>query len=197
MNKRSHKNFIAHLALFLSLSINSAFAYIIGVDVSHATIRPSMPTIAQEGNWRYGFIFGDETLNDYDLFKLKTYLNLSAGPRYSGTNGFREKMFNISINTDLIYDFIENDTNKFGFFVGLGVGYTQNTFSTNSLQKTEVNGFDLGLNAGLRAKFQEAALELWTQTGLIDPSVSFAGIDYKIKRSYSLGLRCILYLPGH
>lgn len=190
------KKLIVNLALLLSLGANLSLAEdtgaFIGGDLGYGAIRPSsIPGISQEGNWRYGLVAGYKEFIDGQS-GYRVYANITSGPKYSGANNFREEMFNMGVNADVLHNFMDNGIVEYGFFLGLGVGYTQNSFSTALLGNTETNGFDLGFNAGFRANYaSNHGLELWTRFGLIDPAQSSGGISYKMKRPYSLGLRYI------
>ncbi|TQR60976.1 outer membrane beta-barrel protein [Campylobacter troglodytis] len=105
---------------------------------------------------------------------------------------------NIYANFDSIYNFASSPTADLGVFAGIYLGYANHSSKAdpNDPEDTEksTNGFDAGINLGLRASIASAhGIELFGRIGLMeqtkDLGVAPDVATIKLKQPYAIGLR--------
>ena len=117
----------------------------------------------------------------------------------------RVKSYNIAANADTLYNFMSGNDLDFGAFLGLSLGYANHKMKMQPQGATEEppvikpNGFDLGINFGLRANIaQNHGIELYSRFALLQQKeerkevFDFGGYEsasYKIQQAYQIGLR--------
>ena len=144
------------------------------------TAEPREHTISKS---YYGFIGG-----------YKQFFTPAFGARYYAVAEFNYTKINA--NADALYNFLSNDALDFGAFAGLSLGYVD--------YSGIVSGFDMGINAGLRAVIaQKHSIELYSRFSTIEqekteellgydvPGLGYASSEMitKLKQPYQIGLR--------
>ena len=105
----------------------------------------------------------------------KQFFTPEFGARYYGVIDFGTKYkkdsakvstTNISANADALYNFISKDDLTFGAFGGLSLGYASH--KADGGNDAKINGFDLGINLGVRAVVKEKhGIEFYTRFGVL------------------------------
>lgn len=136
----------------------------------------------------YGLVGGyKHFLNDNIGFR--GYINLT----HAGDFSIKDKTSNaevgtvssdhIGLNADVLYNFLTQDQFDLGVYAGLNLSYAFNTFKTpadeyNPATKEKLNGFDMGINFGLRSTIAtNHSIELWSKFNLIGPKKEEQGQD--------------------
>ena len=140
---------------------------------------------------RYGLVAGYKQFFT-PAFGVRYYALLDFG-QYEDDNGVAEPTYNFNVNADALYNFLSNDALDFGAFAGLSLGYA-------NYYDSEVSGFDLGLNFGLRANIAaNHGVELYSRFGLFQQEKDiYYPFEFtaKFKQPYQVGLRYTFLFKG-
>lgn len=150
--------------------------------------------------FRYGFVLGYKTFFN-PQFDIRYYAAVDLGTDYekdlTDTDGDKATLkinsYNITANADVLYNFISDRDLDFGGFVGLGLGYANHKIKVESVGGTLIEsvggnaektleGFDLGINLGLRANIAyNHSIELYSRFSILPQ-------EEEIERTYPGGL---------
>ncbi|TQR22590.1 outer membrane beta-barrel protein [Campylobacter sp. MIT 97-5078] len=138
--------------------------------------------------FRYGLVGGYKYFLDENL-GFRGYANLTFGTKATkGSNNPQLERFDLGVNADVLYNFLRSGDLEYGAFGGLSLDYANNKFKVKNYGDAKANGFDLGINLGLRMNYtQTHGFELWSRFGLVGPK--FDEGDGKVKQPYAVGLR--------
>ena len=131
---------------------------------------------------RYGFLAGYKQFFT-EKFGLRYYGVVDYGADFKIDNAFygdgmviksspKISALNLSANVDALYNFISNDSLKFGAFGGLSLAYASYKAKNALIDTTpssepafkdfKLSGFDMGVNVGVRAQIvQKHGVELY------------------------------------
>lgn len=172
-------------------------------------------------NNKYGFLAGYKQfftpqfgLRYYAVFNVGKYEYSGYGYKIKEPNpphmGFLRTKFihkikeqHLSINVDVLYNFITNELLDFGVFGGVSLAYVIYKYDMNKdlnekymaeeyMQIDAMKDFDMGLNLGLRANFiKRHSIELYSRFALMKQRETYAVVvkpahsyDYRAEEHY-------------
>ncbi|NDJ27194.1 hypothetical protein DMB95_03915 [Campylobacter sp. MIT 12-8780] len=202
------KKVLTSFALVSALASSAALAEqsgaFVGIDGGYASHKAK---ITGEGSdsasgfkgFRYGLVGGYKYFLD-DNLGFRGYVNLTTGTKNTtGDTGpslstGQITRFDIGINADVLYNFLQSGDFEYGAFGGLSLDYASNKYKHKELS-VKPKGIDFGINLGLRMNYtQTHGFELWSRFGLNDTKKSVtwedgSSDDLKIRQPYAVGLR--------
>ena len=168
---------------------------------------------------RYGFLAGYKQFFT-EKFGLRYYGVVDYGADFKIDNAFygdgmviksspKISALNLSANVDALYNFISNDSLKFGAFGGLSLAYASYKAKNALIDTTpssepafkdfKLSGFDMGVNVGVRAQIvQKHGVELYgrfafmenkKEETLFEVGDTKAIQTFKAAQPYQVGLR--------
>ena len=168
---------------------------------------------------RYGFLAGYKQFFT-EKFGLSYYGVVDYGADFKIDNAFygdgmviksspKISALNLSANVDALYNFISNDSLKFGAFGGLSLAYASYKAKNALIDTTpssepafkdfKLSGFDMGVNVGVRAQIvQKHGVELYgrfafmenkKEETLFEVGDTKAIQTFKAAQPYQVGLR--------
>ena len=113
-------------------------------------------------------------------------LGEDLGLRYYGAGDLGDYTTNINANVDVLYSFFKNESVELRGFGGGWLGYASHD--------SDVSGFDLGINLGVRAVFAEKhGAELYGHFGFLTQDKEYSSwygtSTLKLSQPYQIGLR--------
>ncbi|TKX29682.1 hypothetical protein CQA38_02620 [Campylobacter sp. MIT 12-5580] len=184
------KKVLTSFALVSALASSAALAEqsgaFVGIDGGYASHKAGSES--GYNGFRYGLVGGYKYFLD-DNLGFRGYANLTFGTKATkGSNNPQLDRFDIGVNADVLYNFLQSGDLEYGAFGGLSLDYANNKFKIKNYGDEKANGFDLGINLGLRMNYtQTHGFELWSRFGLVGPK--FDDGDEKVKQPYAVGLR--------
>lgn len=188
---------IAASTLMTNLAFAEESGVFAGFNVGYGAAKPS--GLAAGGNYtgfRYGLIGGYKEILSSNM-GMRYYATLDFGTDYSKGDGNPDiSSINFYLNGDALFNFAQDNSMEYGAFVGLALGYINHTISggvgVKHVGKTKPDGFDLGINVGLRAQsYSHHSLELYSRFGLLNQEATAAGFTYEVSQPYQVGVRYI------
>ena len=154
-------------------------------------------------NLRYGLVGGYKWFFTQSV-GLRAYVSVNNGANYmqSVAAGNQFNSLFVNANVDFLNTFYNNEQVSAGWFAGVSLGagihsggvVKQNTAAFNNL--SNISGFDLGINLGLRTLFgKHHGIEFFTRFGVVGASATgemSAGatkVDMSTNQIYSTGVR--------
>ena len=167
---------------------------LLGFNVGYGAANPTGYTLASGNHtgFRYGLIGGYKEILSSNM-GMRYYATLDFGTKYSKGDGNPDiKTINFYLNGDALFNFALDNSMEYGAFVGLALGYINHTISGGGVGESKPDGFDLGINLGLRAQsYANHSLEIYSRFGLLNQEATAAGFTYKVKQPYQVGVRYI------
>ena len=192
------KKTLTSVALAAAMATSSLVAedsgFFGGVNLGYGAAKPSGVGISG-GNYtgfRYGLLGGYKEILSSNV-GMRYYATLDFGGKYTNGSGNPEiRSINAYANGDALFNFAHDDAMEYGAFVGLALGYVHHRISGGGVGKTKPDGFDLGVNVGLRAQsFNHHSLEIYSRFGLLNQDVTALGYTFKVSQPYQVGVRYI------
>lgn len=181
-------------ALMTSAALAEESGALLGFNVGYGAAKPTgTPTTGNYTGFRYGLIGGYKEILSSNM-GMRYYATLDFGTKYSKGDGNPDiKSINFYLNGDALFNFALDNSMEYGAFVGLALGYINHTISSfGSVGESKPNGFDLGINLGLRAQsYSNHSLEIYSRFGLLNQDVTAAGYTFKVSQPYQVGVRYI------
>ncbi len=155
------------------------------------------------GNLRYGLVGGYKWFFSENI-GLRAYVALNNGANYLQTADARSgNQFNslfVNANVDFLNTFYNSEQVSAGWFAGLSLGAGIHSSGavkivTQSSNLSNVSGFDLGINLGLRTLFgKHHGIEFFTRFGVIGASAraeypNNSKTDMSTNQIYNAGIR--------
>ncbi|TKX29621.1 hypothetical protein CQA38_02270 [Campylobacter sp. MIT 12-5580] len=192
------KKVLTSFALVSALASSAALAEqsgaFVGIDGGYASLTVKNPN--NEGNekmsgfngFRYGLVGGYKYFLD-DNLGFRGYARFTHGTKNTkGSNNPQLQRYDLGVNADVLYNFLQSGDLEYGAFGGLSLDYANNKMIQKNSEDGDgkVSGFDLGINLGLRMNYtQTHGFELWSRFGVVGPKKD----DVKVTQPYSVGLR--------
>ena len=166
---------------------NAAF---VGAQFGFGGLKVKSGESESYSGYRYGILAGCKQFFSQS-FGARYYGVIDLGSKYTkGSNSTQIVTYNYSANADALYNFASTGDVEYGAFGGLSLGYANHTGKNKGQPDEKINGFDLGINLGLRLSYTNAhGFELYSRFGLLDQKKSINGGDVKLKQPYQVGLR--------
>lgn len=164
-----------------------------GLNVGYGAAKPTgTPTGGSYTGFRYGLIGGYKEALSSNI-GMRYYATLDFGTKYSKGDGNPDiKTTNFYLNGDALFNFAQDNSMEYGAFLGLALGYINHTISGSGVGKSKPDGFDLGINLGLRVQtYSNQGLELYSRFGLLNQEATAAGYTFKVSQPYQVGVRYI------
>ena len=178
----------------------------VGVDLGLASLTKMESDLQNTyalGNLRYGLVGGYKWFFTQSV-GLRAYVSVNNGANYmqSVAAGNQFNSLFVNANVDFLNTFYNNEQVSAGWFAGVSLGagihsggvVKQNTAAFNNL--SNISGFDLGINLGLRTLFgKHHGIEFFTRFGVVGASATgemSAGatkVDMSTNQIYSTGVR--------
>ncbi|HIV49182.1 MAG TPA: outer membrane protein [Candidatus Helicobacter avicola] len=201
-------------ALALALSTSALVAEesggFVGVDLGLASLtKMTMIPVGQDvglsinslGNLRYGLVGGYKWFFTQSV-GLRAYVAVNNGASYGGAGQFNSLFVNA--NVDFLNTFYNSEQVSAGWFAGVSLGagihsggivsqYTGTNGMFSNL--SNISGFDLGINLGLRTLFgKHHGVEFFTRFGALGASATgenggVAIADLNTNQIYNAGIR--------
>lgn len=191
------KKVLTSVALASALMTNAAVAEesgaLLGFNVGYGAAKPTGAGIGGTyTGFRYGFLGGYKEILSSNI-GMRYYATLDFGTKYSKGDGNPDiKTINFYLNGDALFNFALDNSMEYGAFIGLALGYINHTISGGGLGESKPNGFDLGINLGLRAQsYANHSLEIYSRFGLLNQDVTAMGYTFKVSQPYQVGVRYI------
>lgn len=179
-------------ALMMSASFAEESGAFAGLNVGYGAAKPTgLNTGGNYTGFRYGLIAGYKEILNSNI-GMRYYATLDFGTDYSKGDGNPDiSTINFYLNGDALFNFAQDNSMEYGAFLGLALGYINHTISDN-VGESKPDGFDLGINLGLRAQsYSNHSLELYSRFGLLNQEATAAGLTYKVTQPYQVGVRYI------
>lgn len=173
-------------------------------DTNDASNNESFSNSHSANGFRYGFLAGYKQFFTPE-FGARYYASVDLGANYKkDIKEYGEKYtlkvssYNITANADALYNFVSSSDLDFGAFLGLSLGYANHKLKVEGDNDIKANGFDLGINFGLRTNIaQNHGIELYSRFGVLQQKKEIKdtwddGSDtstYKFQQPYQVGLR--------
>lgn len=180
-------------ALMTSSALAEESGALLGFNVGYGAASPSgVPTSGNYTGFRYGILGGYKEILSSNI-GMRYYATLDFGTKYSKGDGNPDiKTINFYLNGDALFNFALDNSMEYGAFIGLAVGYINHTISGGGIGDSKPDGFDLGINLGLRAQsYANHSLEIYSRFGLLNQEVTAAGYTFKVSQPYQVGVRYI------
>lgn len=184
-------------ALMMSTSFAEESGAFAGLNVGYGAAKPTgLHTGGNYTGFRYGLIAGYKEILSSNI-GMRYYATLDFGTDYSKGDGNPDiSTINFYLNGDALFNFAQDNSMEYGAFLGLALGYINHTISGGTapynVGKSKPDGFDLGINLGLRAQsYSNHSLELYSRFGLLNQEATAAGFTYKVTQPYQVGVRYI------
>lgn len=180
-------------ALMASSALAEESGALLGFNVGYGAASPSgVPTTGNYTGFRYGILGGYKEILSSNI-GMRYYATLDFGTKYSKGDGNPDiKTINFYLNGDALFNFALDNSMEYGAFIGLAVGYINHTISGGGIGDSKPDGFDLGINLGLRAQsYANHSLEIYSRFGLLNQEVTAAGYTFKVSQPYQVGVRYI------
>ena len=200
------KKTLTSVALAAAMATSSLVAedsgFFGGVNLGYGAAKPSgtntKNSISIVGDnytgFRYGLLGGYKEILSSNV-GMRYYATLDFGGNYTNGSGNGKpevRTINLYANGDALFNFAHDDAMEYGAFVGLALGYVHHKISGGGVDNTKLNGFDLGVNVGLRAQsFNHHSLEIYSRFGLLNQDTTASGDTYKVSQPYQVGVRYI------
>lgn len=182
----------------------------VGVDLGLASLSKmtqegdggSMSAYAQ-GSLRYGLMGGYKWFFTQNV-GLRAYVALNNGTNYmqDPLYGIQFNSLFVNVNVDFLNTFYTSEQVSAGWFAGLSLGAgihtggIVKTFTDATDNLSNVSGFDMGINLGLRTLFgKHHGLEFFTRFGVVGASATaeYNGglfkVDMSTNQIYNAGIR--------
>lgn len=179
-------------ALMMSASFAEESGAFAGLNVGYGAAKPTgLNTGGNYTGFRYGLIAGYKEILSSNI-GMRYYATLDFGTDYSKGDGNPDiSTINFYLNGDALFNFAQDNSMEYGAFLGLALGYINHTISDN-IGESKPDGFDLGINLGLRAQsYSNHSLELYSRFGLLNQEATAAGLTHKVTQPYQVGVRYI------
>ncbi|WP_185900170.1 outer membrane beta-barrel protein [Campylobacter sp. MIT 99-7217] len=194
------KKIASSVILASSLLSCTAFAeeagFFIGANTAYGSIKAG--DTSGFNAYRFGLVGGYKQFFTEE-FGARYYLNLDTGTKYTkGSNNSQIQRFDLGLNVDALYNFLQSNDLEYGVFGGLSLDYAMNEEKLKRIDGPDGQGLDLGINFGLRLNYaQKHGVELFSRFGLTgvklgkpDDSTQISPYsDEKIQTPYAVGLR--------
>ena len=190
------KKIMTSVALASILATSSLVAeesgFFAGLNVGYGAATPSGTGVSGGSytGFRYGLLGGYKEILSSNI-GMRYYATLDFGTKYSnGSNNPDISTINLYANGDALFNFAQDNAMEYGAFVGLALGYINHRISGGGLGESKPDGFDLGVNVGLRVQsFNHHGLEIYSRFGLLNQDVTAAGYTYEVSQPWQVGIR--------
>lgn len=189
------KKLILSAALLASAAMAENSGVFLGANIGYGAANVSA-TGASKSNYtgfRYGILGGYKEILS-DRMGMRYYATLDYGTKYTRGSGNPDiRSLNIYANGDALFNFAQDNAMEYGAFVGIALGYNHHTVSSyGGYGESKPDGFDLGINLGLRAQSSaNHSLEIYSRFGLLDQDVTALGATIEVSQPYQVGVRYI------
>lgn len=160
-----------------------------------SNVNISVPT---HKSYRSAFLLGYEKAlckTCESEYSMRYYGLIDFGTKYNngetGPAGYHIYTYNFNFNVDLMRNFFNTGSLRYGTFSGLSFGYADHRVKDKKQQPNAltVSGFDLGVNAGLRISADLFSIELYSRFGLLEQKRYTGNFIHKIHQPFQAGIR--------